>query len=503
MTFSLVSVAVLIFTAAIVLYEIARGIKRGFYASLINAAFVLLAVFLSLVISAPISDALAKLIYSPISSVEFITRLGENLPSISKIVFAYCDAIVNPFVFVFVFLVLRIVTRVALFIIKKKNPNLDGENDKDVKENSGWLKRHERGFNILVNTLCGVFIASILISPVMGTVKMFDRAVTMIESLDVQDVDTDELEDQLDDLIGDYKNDPVANVVYYCGGNIAYYASATSDLDGSYFAINRELKNTGKYFNKILDSARLMVNMNEATSSEIEDLKRVGKYINKSESLKNIAADFISGTAGAWLEGEAFMGLPRPAVTEAANPVINKVLYVCSKTTPRYVANDMTTLIELYLLFLEEGIIDNTNYVDLLSLFGDDSFLNDIKRILKKNPRMADIADAVDDLTVSMITAAVIDGGIGEGELNIIMEDISDAVNEVRHLPREDQIDFIKSTAYEAIRNSGLDVPEDMVEVTVEKLVDDIGATSGDITPDTIRAFFEKYRADLDLDAVS
>ena len=503
MTFSLISVAVLIFTAAIVLYEIARGIKRGFYASLINAAFILLAVFLSLVISAPISDALAKLIYEPIASIEFVSKLGENLPSIGKIVLAYCDALVKPFVFVLVFLLLRIPTRIALSVILKKNPHLNGEGDNNAREDSGFLKRHERGLGILVNSLCGVFIASLLISPLMGTVKTVDRAVDMIGSLNVEDVNTEELEDQLDSLIGDYKDDPVANAVYYCGGNLTYYASASSDIDGGYFSITREIKNTGKYFNKILDSARLMVNMNEATSSEIADLKKVGKYINKSESLKNIAADFISGTAGAWLEGEAFMGLPRPAVTAAANPVLNKVLYVCSKTTPRYVASDMTTLIELYLLFLDEGIIDNTDYADLLSLFGDDGFLNDIKRILKKNPRMAAIADAVDELTVSMITSALIDGGIGEGELNVIMEDISEAVNGVRHLPRDEQIDIIKGTAYDAIKNSGLDVPMDMVEVTVEQLVDDIGATSGDITPDTIRAFFEKYRADLDLDALS
>lgn len=496
MSISLFSIAVLFVTAAFVLFEIARGIKKGFYATLIRISLVLLSVVLSVIAAKLLSNTIVKSLYNSVMNMGLFDRALEYLPSAGDIITAYCDAVITPFVFVLIYPFMMLLVKFVMYIVKKKT--VDFEKSVMNKENAPWIDKHQKLLSIVLGGVCGIFISSIFISPIMGSLKMAGRAVEFGAELGSGNSQIETTVGNLDRSISEYKNDPVANVIYYCGGNIVYYANASSELNGNYFTLGRELKNTAKYYNEILSSAKLMGKIEQATPKEVDGLKNIEKYINKSETLKCIASDFVSGVSSAWMDGGSFMGLQRPNITSAINPVLNKVLYVCSQTKPRYVARDMGTLIDLYVLLYDSDIIGKANYAEMVSLIDDTNFLDKVSEILKDNPRMADISLDFENMTVSIVSAAVLSDAISQREFKMIASDIADTLNNVKDLSPEEQVSFVTDNAYRSINESGLEVPYSVIETTAKKLVEDIAVTSGDITSTTVENFFEKYRADFE-----
>lgn len=498
MSISLFSVAVMLLTAVFVLYEIARGIRKGFYATLVHVSLVLLSVVLSVIAAKLLSNLFVDKLYEIVLRMGILDRAFDFLPNAGDIIIAYCDAALTPFVFILAYPIIMAVVRFILFMIKSRYVDFEKLDAKIKKESAPWIEKNQKLLNIIISAACGIFVASMFISPIMGTVKMAGRAVDFGAELGKGNASLEKTVENIDRSLSSYENDPIANMVYYCGGNIVYYANASSELNGNYFTLGRELKNTTKFYDDILSAAKLVGKIEGASRREVEELRNVKKYINKSETLKCIASDFVSGISGKWLEGESFMGLAKPNLTSAVNPVINKVLYVCSKTTPRYVAEDMGTLIEIYILLYESDIIGKSDYSEMISMIDDTDFIDKVSEILKKNPRMADISLDFDNMTISIVSAAMLSDMISQREFRIIAGDIADTINNVKDLPLEDQISIVTDSAYRSINDTGLDIPYDIVETTAQKLVDDVNKTQGEITSDTIRNFFEKYSADQD-----
>ena len=500
MSISLFSVAVLLLTAVFVLFEIARGIKKGFYATLVRVCLVLLSVVLSFIAARMLSDLFVDKLYQLVFDMGIFGAAFDYLPGAGNVIKAYCDAVITPFVFVCVYPLMILIVKVIVYFIKEKHEDFNDLDIKIKKESAPWVEKHQRLLSIVISAACGVFISSMFISPIMGSLKMVGKAVELGRTLGGEDVAIEESMGGIEAGISKYKDDPVANLVYYCGGNVVYFANASSELNGNYFTLGKELKNTAKYYDEIISAAKLMGRIDKADPKEVRELQNIEKYINKSETLKAIASDFVSEISGSWIEGEEFMGLERPSVTSAISPVLNRVLYVCSQTTPRFVAEDMGTLIDLYILLYESDIIGSSNYSEMVSLIDDTSFLEKVSDILKDNPRMKDISLDFENMTVSIISAALLSDAISQREFKMIAGDIADAVNNVRELPREEQISIVADNAYRTINENGLEVPFDVIQTTAERLVDDIETTKGDITAGTIENFFEKYSADLGIE---
>jgi hypothetical protein len=331
----------------------------------------------------------------------------------------------------------------------------------------------------------------------MGTVKTAGRAMDLLDELGGNTSSVQSIKTTLGTEIAKYENDPVANAVYYCGGNVVYFANASSELNGRYFALGREIKNTAKYYNNVLESAKLIGKIDEANKKEINELRNIEKYINKSETLKCVASDFVGQISKSWLDGGSYLGLSKPNVNSAIGTVLNKVLYVCSSTTPRYVGQDLCTLVDLYILLDEVDVIGTTDYEDLMRTVDGTNLLEEITDILEDNPRMASISVDFENMTVSLVSAAILSDAISPADFQMIAGDIANAVNEVSGLSDEEQIAYITDSAFRTINQNGMSVSYDAVQVTAEKLVSDIKTTKGEITSSTIENFFEKYSAEL------
>ena len=121
MTFSLISVAILLITALVIVIEAVRAIRRGRKKTLITFASILLSVFVSMLVTKFLSDLFAKYVVKFIKSAVDITNISDKLASIDEILFAYSDAVIAPLTFLVVFILVRLLIALVIKIVYNIN----------------------------------------------------------------------------------------------------------------------------------------------------------------------------------------------------------------------------------------------------------------------------------------------------------------------------------------------------------------------------------------------
>ena len=489
MTFSLISVAVLLIAALIIIIEVVRAVKRGMRKTLITLASLFLAVFSSIIISYFVSDFFAIFAYNFKSREIELSGLSEKIPNIKEIFIAYADAIIAPIIFIMVFFIMRGLIAIVMAIVNKAMAKKI-DSYKYESEDAPYYRKKPNLTNALLGGLCGFMVVVICISPIMGTLKMVNKAFNDINAnsanLGMK------IKGSVTQYTNKYSNDLVGNVFYYCGGNLVYKSTATSTLNDNYFGFEREVDGTLSTMGDIMKVSSTLSNIGNASEGDKAKLKNLGANINKAETLKRIAADIVPKLAENWSKNEPYEGVEKPKVSKAASTFFNQMLHVCKKSTPDTVGEDLSTLLNVYLIAYENDILMSENYKDMLEKSKRTGALDLIKKELEKNPRMAAISLEIDNMTMTSLATAIQNFNIGS--YDVLMGEMSVVLNTAMNLEGEERLNYIRRYAKGYIRDYGIDIGDDVVNEVTERLVDEvINTNNGNITKEDVMAFIDKY----------
>lgn len=489
MTFSLISVAVLFIAVLIILIEVVRAVNRGFRKTLITLASLFLAVFSSIVITNFTSDFFARFSASLIKSLIDISDFSEKLPSIIKIITAYADALVAPIVFLVTFFVMRGIIAIVMAIVNKAvSKRL--ESGKYEPEDAPNYRKKPNLTNGLLGALCGLMVVVICISPVMGSIKIIGKTFNNMNA------NTDALGIRIKSSVTQYvdkcSNDLVGNVFYYCGGNLIYRSTASSKLNENYFGIEREIDGTFNTLNDIMNVSNTINNLGSATEEEKNELRNLGSNINKAETLKTVAADIVPVLAKKWANNEPYEGVEKPKVNKAANTFFNQMLHVCKQSTSETVGDDLSTLINVYIIAFENDILASENYKEMLEQAKKTGAFDLIKKELEKNPRMAGISLELDNMTIRSVATAIQSFNIEN--YDALMGDVTDTLNKAMKLEGQERLDYVNDLTKSYIHQYGIDIGDDVAEEISARLVEElVDHRNTEITVDDIKAFMDKY----------
>ena len=135
--------------------------------------------------------------------------------------------------YIFVNIIVAIVFRAKF---KKSSENIEYES-----EDAPWYVKKSKPLGAVVGGLTGLFMASIVIAALIGTLKLTVSTIDTVKANPTLS-ESIKVDSQLTDELRKYSNDLPSNVVYYCGGNLVYKISAASTLNGKRFAIDKEVK---------------------------------------------------------------------------------------------------------------------------------------------------------------------------------------------------------------------------------------------------------------------
>lgn len=490
MTLSLFSIAIIFIVVLAITIEAVRAIHRGRKKTLVTLASILLATFISILITMLLSDLIVQVVmdYALKTLKLDISQFKKTLENIETILFAYFDAIISPILFLFVFIVVRILVSIVVKVICAINANKARESYEP--EESPLFMKNPKTVNTLLGVLCGFIISLIIISPIMGTLKV--AAKTFDDLNDEKDIFKFTVKEDVVAACDGYSKDLVGNIVYYCGGNLIYKSVATSTLNDNYFGLEREIDNTFYAIGDVFAMNKTLNKINEATPSEKETLKNLGSNVKKAETLKAAAADILPELAKKWLNDEPYQGLAKPKVSGAWENFFDKMLYVCKSSTPDTVGDDLSTLLNVFIIAQENDILGSENYKDMLERAKMTGAFEKIKAELEKNPRMAGLTADIDTMGVKSIASAL--KNFNSGNYETLMGDITGVLNTAMNLTGQDRLDYITNYTKNYIHQYGINIGDDVAEETAKKLAEEIvDKRTTPISVDELKSFWDKY----------
>ena len=492
MSFTLISGLIIVLTMTTVLVNVVKGHNQGLYKSLIRLCKIFVATLSAIAISFLVSNILVNLAFRIISRISGYKEFVEELPSVESILKAYVDAAITPLLFIFIFMICYLLVNIITGIIYRAKIKKATRNIEYDSEDAPWYVRNSKPLGAIIGGLSGLFMASIIIAAIFGTLKLTVKTIDTVNN-NPNLSKTVVINKEFTEELRKYSNDIPANVVYHCGGNLVYKISAASSLNGKRFAIDREVKGMNVALNDAVEVLPILQKLDEMTPEQKQNLLALPSDIDDSETLKALSADFVSTASAKWLEGEKFFNMSIPQVGNVIEPIVGNILYACKSTTPATASEDIGTLMQVYVIITENKLLESGNYQELIEHFSENPVIEQICEVLEKNPRMKYIAKAVRNVTMNTVASAINSIKYDAAQYDMLMMNLADSLNNMDGLTEQEKIDFMTNNAMQYINEYGVDMPESIARVTAEQIIGELSNENGAVTPQRLQVLFDSY----------
>ena len=507
MSFTLLSIVLLLAVALAVFIEVRRGLRRGFVRTAVNLSAVLVSALGAVGLSVWISNLLAKMCAEILDLYLPLESFSEMFPHVNDILVAVTDALLTPLLFVVFFILLRLILRITvsiLFRVWRYDPD-DPRYMATPKRPSSllsptyeapdapWHRRHDRLLSGITGGFCGFLAALFLLSPVLGTLSTAGTLLSGLKRMNVsisQAIPADELSE-----IEYYVYDGGAAILNAAGGELVFDAVAITELNDRPLSLRREVEACMEVCYDFSRVFKVVTKLDQATDEQKKIIRGLGNRISDSEFTRLLAADFLNSAANAWLEGEAFLKIQRPNLGEILNPLMDKALLVCAEATPECVGRDITTVLNIYLIAVESGLTDNPDREDLMATLDDGGVLDLIYAELLKNPCMAHLAAELSNTALRIMAEAIDWADFSSDVYKDLMGNLSEAMNLVNGMEGAtfaEQVDSMTRYTMHYAEQYGVELPESMAKMAATAMVEQL-AGNGNLTADHLEEFFNHY----------
>ena len=441
----------LVITLITAIVGLCKGFKR-FYPSLaVIAGSAVVALIVTLITKNTIAQIAAEVIRQLIESGEeaaILTDLTVAMPTAGDFINNAPAALAAPFVFAVIFgivvvfadIVRAIVTAIirggkkraaepAPTAVTVEASELTSDSDAKV------AKRNNRLIGLAAGVLGGLAVAFCLLLPFIGYMGMANTTLTGLEQTSPETLEAvfvDGSEDNYNLYIKPILADPYVKLSYTLGGKLAFNVLTSVKLDGESYPISRL---TGTALS-IFGHVNAFVDEEAANygDEQIAAIEGLAADIGDDPLLKNLAAEFVSGLAGAWEKGESFLGIePVQAEGEFA-PVLDKLVASFATVNSTTIAGDIKDVSDVAAALIEYDVVAALadENADIKQIITTPGFITELCTAVQKSPRLEPVFFEVAKLGVTMVADAVgipADESAAAGKVTV--QDIRAELNEV------------------------------------------------------------------------
>ena len=500
MTFTIFSAVLLLSVGLSVLKEVMKGLRRGFGRTAISLATVVFSALVAAPLAYWLSDLPAEIADSLLLRyLPGINTFIRQFPSLNELLVSIIDATISPLMFVVFFVVLRLISALVVKIIfsRRMKPKPDETGDPVYEsENAPWHRRHSRSLGGVTGGICGFVISVILLAPTVGLLSTTDALFSIADSMNIK-WSSMGIKDEYITLVRNITHDPVVQVLKASGSGLIYDATAATEVNDTRVIMRREMHACADVLTDVLSLTSVFQNKGQPTPEQTEILDHLGEKIDKSEVTKMLLSDTLNRAADAWLSGGSYLGMSRPSFGKHIDPLMNGVLSVCAYSEPSCVGRDISTLLHVYLIATDSGLLSNPSFDALAENLNDNenSIITRIYDELQKNPCTAGLTEQMTDMAIHIMASAIEASGFNDFKLDGLMTDLSGAVNLVNGMgsTNAERVQSMKEyTTYYAAKY-GVDVPDSLAEMAAVAFVDKLGDSGGSVTADDLQALFDQY----------
>ena len=454
--FSIIALSIYGFFAFIFLIGFLRGLRKGFYKSMVDVVIVFVSAALSVFVVKLLAQMMTdtNMVLNILNKVQGSVGEGDAYNLIESIksfiasappekdivggVMSLPVAIISPFLFMIVYPLLGLIIKIPKLIIESVALGPNGGDD-------------YRGGNRLCGGLVGgvrlVISIAIFFIPLFGYLNLVDTtlntvATTTVETVEVQptkasDDEADETKESsftnvINDIAsscGDVRKDyiePISNnfiikAVNTCGGNWVFNSLTTTKVANQRVSLTNEIT----AFTDIYKEVTVLgtASTDKYSEKELTAVSNITSAFDRTTIVPYVASTAVSYTAERWLQGEEVLGFSKILVGEEWQGKIDSILATLSRINPDTVKEDIHTVADVFTLCVNEGLFREISNGQVLTVLEKETFFEPLFLEIYDNERTRPI---LPDLS------------------NTLMEYLYDLYNEANgtELVYRDHIDF-------------------------------------------------------------
>lgn len=494
MTFTLLSVIILLILSLTAVRGAFKGIRRGFSRSLFSLFSIIVSVITGSLLSVYlVSPMISDIVFDIISETGMLDSLTELIDNAQMLLSAILSMVLSSLVFVITFLLSRIVCAILSAIVFRTALKNRVQGTSYSSERQLASERMSIPAAGLLGAVSSLLVAITLFSPIIGTLKMSDKVFDIINS--AMAVDGDEEKEKYSNPLSDYSSELGVNVLYYGGGAVCYNLSARALINKTTVVLPRELDATKEI---ISGMGQVLPSLSNITNLNADEMQPLYGFLDKTDDsylVSFILSEVVSNAAEAWRSGESFVGVSRPSLGELLDPAFDSILTVLYATGPSTVSEDLTTLIDIFLIVKDSGIQSlSGDFNSMMKRLEEKEVLTRLRAALDENPRMKIVSASLGDLAIQAVAGVINFENYDSEKYDGLFEEISMHFNRLEGLEDEQKIEVLRDEAKKELANRNIEVPDEIAELLITTVVTDIVPDEdGYITPEILKEFFEEY----------
>ena len=486
MTVTWFSLAILATAIFIIGIEAWRGMKKGKFRALVTFGADILSVILGIA-SARLGASLMFWIMD-----EFIMVTDRN-DSMQMLSISFAQMMVSALLFVVCFFIFRAVFRIVfgMITLRLRRSGHDGA-ERSISD----VSRQSRGDKLksaCIGAVCGVIALSVVISPVMGTLKSVGSLINTVDAVSEDAWYSMRLKADEIHKIEKYSDDLFGNVFYCLGAGFMFRATASATVDGENISVPVEVRKVSENINALMTVMPIFERTGMVSGHDKSLMDGLCDKMDESWAMKYISAEIISKCSEAWLMGDDYLGIRAPQFNDYVDPVFKDVLRICQTTTAEHIADDMRSFFNVYTILANNGITYNAYYSPIQQLEDAGYLVEALEEEIIRNPRIAPIRNSMEMVAARMVAEQINDSMHDRSNYDALMENLATAVNLVKNdgsVSREAQVRRLAAYTDEYISDFGVHLSSDMSTITSSALLEAFGGHADNVEAEQIENYF-------------
>ena len=420
--------------------------------------------------------------------VEMIASFLGVSQTMNEVLLGVIGALLAPLLCLAFFLVYSIITWIIFAIVSLCR--------------SGSMRRHNARshFKILRILAWAVLQTVVVIAIFMIPVSVYSETLSIVlDEVAAKGMlsDTSEELTLVQDVLRPIDENVVTETYRMAGGKDLCNLLTDFNANGTVAHLNDEAGTVTHFSCDIYSLTK--TKLADMSENEAQILKHVADSVEDSALLSTITSEVINSVADRWKAEEAFLGVSKPQIGELFDPLMDTlvdILYQDAKNVPALSA-DFYTLADIVICLSEYDILsDLSNPEALIEKMNGGAAINEMTAILNANPSMKMLVPEVTNLGMRAIANTL---GLSPEEAKLhdeFMGNVTDTLNEVKGMEREEQVNVINDRLEAEFVKSGINIEREKLESYSGSMIDDLlnkQDAGEDLTEEDLQAFFITY----------
>jgi len=494
MSFTLLSIVILAITAAFVYRHVRLGYKRGLTKTLISLAILIFSALIATVLSSVLSSLMTDGVVVLLKTAELYEKLIEPMGGYVSVIMIVIKTVISLIIYIPVFFILRLVVAfifriVCTIVIRKKG----GRIPQYLSENEDIYVKKEKNIGAAIGALSGVILSIIIFMPLIGGMKSVNNTVGIVGAITGKDK-TEQVEAL--QMLDKYSNDFMGTVFDACGGGMLYDLTTRISYSGEVSCINNELEMIESIDTKALLAS--FKNPEVSATKKLTGIEPVLDAVNDTVVVKMVFVEFIKNASSTWLQHGEYMGIPRPSLGNhrAMEELLDSVLLVCSTTTFDTYDADVRTFMNIAKIVSEnEKSFNESDYSTFIDTVVRSNLLQRIEDELDKNPHMANIKYAINDMIMcTIVTELDATEKYPESVKKELYKALANALTDTMSLSGSTKTVTLANQIVEDFKARGINIPDQISARVALAMSEGVAVKEGKITDKEVEIYLNSFR---------